>query len=340
MTQDNFIELNKHLIRYIVVSDYSKGIITNNILNYLRTLQLLGINVFIDPKHNLATDYRDFFLLKPNLKEFNMLNKTNLEYNAIQEELLNYSKKYNNSNVVVTLSENGICGYFYNKFIYKSTKKDSVTDVTGAGDTCLSILIYCYYNEIPFDTTLEMCNYFCQKAVKTVGNYIISNNDILEYNLSKLPKILNKDTLQYLISILHQMNKKIVFTNGCFDILHVGHTTYLKEARELGDVLILGINTDQSVKNNKNINRPFNSLEHRILMLQQYDFINYIISFDEKTPYELLSIIKPDFLVKGGDYKISDIIGSEFAKETLTIPFVEGFSSTKYINLLENNNNE
>ena len=135
------------------------------------------------------------------------------------------------------------------------------------------------------------------------------------------------------------LNKKIVFTNGCFDILHVGHITYLKKARELGDVLILGINTDESVKSNKNINRPFNSLHHRILMLQQYDFISYIIPFDEKTPYELLSIIKPHYLVKGGDYNVSDIIGREFAKETLTIPFCEGFSSTKYINLLENNYN-
>jgi len=335
----NHIELNKHIIRYIVVSDYSKGIITDNILNYLRSLELFGINIFIDPKRTSANDYRDFFLLKPNLKEFNMLNKTNLEYNSIQEALLNYSKLYNNSNVVVTLNENGICGYLLNNFIYKSTKKDSVIDVTGAGDTCLSILVYCYYNDIPYETTLEMCNYFCQKAVKTVGNYIISSNDISEYNLSKLPKIVTSDTLQYLIDILHEMNKKIVFTNGCFDILHVGHITYLKKARELGDVLILGINTDESVKSNKNINRPFNSLHHRILMLQQYDFISYIIPFDEKTPYELLSIIKPHYLVKGGDYNVSDIIGREFAKETLTIPFCEGFSSTKYINLLENNNN-
>lgn len=331
----NYFEVNKLVLKYVVISDYSKGIITDKILNYLRLLEKSGISVFVDPKRKTPSDYSDFFLLKPNLKEFNILNNTNVSYNQIENELKSYINKYNNTNLIVTLSENGICGLVDNNFIYKSTKKDNVIDVTGAGDTCLSVLVYCYYHNICHETTLEMCNYFCYKAVKTIGNYIISYLDILEYNMYKFPKILNNDTLDYVIDILHKMNKKIVFTNGCFDILHVGHISYLKEARKLGDVLILGINTDQSVKINKNKNRPFNNLNDRILMLEQYNFINYIIPFDEKTPHKLLSIIKPYYLVKGGDYNVSDIIGREFAKETLTIPFCEGFSSTKYINLLE-----
>ena len=130
----------------------------------------------------------------------------------------------------------------------------------------------------------------------------------------------------------------IVFTNGCFDVLHRGHVTYLAAARDLGDCLVVGLNSDASVKRLKGENRPVNSENDRALVLAALSFIDYIILFEEDTPKNLIEQVKPDILVKGGDYKIEDIVGADFVTKNggkvLTIPFVDGYSSTKIIQAL------
>ena len=130
----------------------------------------------------------------------------------------------------------------------------------------------------------------------------------------------------------------IVFTNGCFDVLHRGHVTYLATARDLGDCLVVGLNSDASVKRLKGENRPVNSENDRALVLAALSFIDYIILFEEDTPKNLIEQVKPDILVKGGDYKIEDIVGADFVTKNggkvLTIPFVDGYSSTKIIQAL------
>ncbi len=131
-------------------------------------------------------------------------------------------------------------------------------------------------------------------------------------------------------------NKRKVFTNGCFDILHRGHVEYLEKARELGDILILGLNTDASVKRLKGEMRPINSEIDRAIVLSALWCIDYIILFDEDTPFELIKSIRPDILVKGGDYKIEEVVGREFAKEVILIDFVDGYSTTNIINKMSN----
>lgn len=131
-------------------------------------------------------------------------------------------------------------------------------------------------------------------------------------------------------------NKRKVFTNGCFDILHRGHVEYLEKARELGDILILGLNTDASVKRLKGEMRPINSEMDRAIVLSALWCIDYIILFDEDTPFELIKSIRPDILVKGGDYKIEEVVGREFAKEVILIDFVDGYSTTNIINKMSN----
>lgn len=125
--------------------------------------------------------------------------------------------------------------------------------------------------------------------------------------------------------------KKIVFTNGCFDILHRGHATYLRAARDLGDLLVVGVNTDASVKRLKGENRPINNEDDRAYLLESLASVDYVIKFGENTPYELLSHIKPNILVKGGDYQINEVVGREFAQEVVLIDFVDGYSTTKTI---------
>ncbi len=134
-------------------------------------------------------------------------------------------------------------------------------------------------------------------------------------------------------------SKKIVFTNGCFDILHVGHIRYLSEAKSLGDILVIGINSDKSVKELKGPSRPINSLSDRALILSELRYVDYVVSFEEQTPLELIKIIMPDILVKGGDYTVETVVGSSevihSGGQVKLLQFHEGYSSTNYIDKIK-----
>lgn len=143
-------------------------------------------------------------------------------------------------------------------------------------------------------------------------------------------KILNRNELKDVVDRLKADNKKIVFTNGCFDIIHIGHIRYLNKAKTLGDVLVIGLNSDKSVSMIKP-KRPVNPQEQRAEVLASLETVDYITLFDEETPYELIKLLQPDVLVKGGDWKKEDIIGSDIVKETLSLPYVEGISTTGLI---------
>ena len=133
---------------------------------------------------------------------------------------------------------------------------------------------------------------------------------------------------------LQKKGKKVVFTNGCFDLIHVGHVSLFQKAKSLGDVLIVAINSDKSLANIKGPKRPLVCQKDRIKVLSALQAIDYIIIFSQNTPYEVLKQIKPDILVKGADYKIKDIIGREFVKKVYRYPFVKGKSTTNLINLI------
>lgn len=137
-----------------------------------------------------------------------------------------------------------------------------------------------------------------------------------------------------IVEKLKKENKKIVFTNGCFDLLHIGHVNLFQKAKTLGDVLIVAINSDASLAQLKGPKRPLVPQTDRTQILAALSCIDYVVVFNEQTPYELLSKLKPDILVKGGDYKIEDIVGKEFVKEVYRYPLVEGKSTTKLIKLI------
>jgi len=146
----------------------------------------------------------------------------------------------------------------------------------------------------------------------------------------------NLNDLEKYLHIWRFKNYKIVFTNGCFDILHRGHLEYLIEASKLGDILILGLNTDNSIRRLKGEGRPIQDQKTRALLLAAYYFIDAIVFFDEDTPLELIKFIRPDILVKGGDYKKEEIVGYDFVTsyggDVIILPYVEGYSTTKIIN--------
>jgi D-beta-D-heptose 7-phosphate kinase/D-beta-D-heptose 1-phosphate adenosyltransferase len=148
-------------------------------------------------------------------------------------------------------------------------------------------------------------------------------------------KIVNIKELKKILAIKKKQNKIIAFTNGCFDLLHYGHIKYLNRAKELADILIVGINTDASVKKIKGKKRPITSLKQRMEIIAGLEAVDYVISFSETTPYNLIKIIKPDILIKGGDWKRKDIVGKDIVEayggKVITIPYIKGISTTNII---------
>ncbi|MBS1637724.1 MAG: D-glycero-beta-D-manno-heptose 1-phosphate adenylyltransferase [Bacteroidetes bacterium] len=162
----------------------------------------------------------------------------------------------------------------------------------------------------------------------------------MSFHSKALQKLHTRESLAKWLHIWRFQGKKVVFTNGCFDILHLGHVDYLTRTRDLGNVLVLGLNSDSSVKRlGKSPERPINSEQARAAVLGAMECIDAIIIFDEDTPYELIRFVQPDVLVKGSDYKAEDIVGYDIVKanggEVVTIPFVEGYSTTKLIEKLK-----
>jgi rfaE bifunctional protein nucleotidyltransferase chain/domain len=147
--------------------------------------------------------------------------------------------------------------------------------------------------------------------------------------------IIDRQKLLSLIQKLKTEGKSIIFTNGCFDILHSGHIDYLKRTKELGDILIIGINSDESVKKIKQQNRPINKLLDRMIILDSIKYVDYVVPFNEETPEHLIKIIKPDILTKGGDWNKKDVVGSDFVKsyggKVVIIPYIKGKSTTNTI---------
>jgi rfaE bifunctional protein nucleotidyltransferase chain/domain len=143
-------------------------------------------------------------------------------------------------------------------------------------------------------------------------------------------KIVNWNELKQHVERLRTEGKKLVFTNGCFDILHAGHIRYLKEAKALGDILIVGLNSDKSVSAIKP-GRPVNPQDQRAEVLSSLEMVDYVTLFDAETPYELIKLLQPDILVKGGDWKKENIVGSDIAKETYSLPYIQGISTTEII---------
>lgn len=142
--------------------------------------------------------------------------------------------------------------------------------------------------------------------------------------------------------------RTIVFTNGCFDIIHSGHISYLRESRQLGDLLVVGLNSDKSVKLLKGANRPINRQEDRAMVLEAMDFVDYIVIFDEDTPFNIITLLKPDVYTKAGDYSLENMIGPGLGVEVITnyggtvklMPFIRGYSSTNVINRIKGGNND
>jgi D-beta-D-heptose 7-phosphate kinase / D-beta-D-heptose 1-phosphate adenosyltransferase len=328
----------------ILLSDYGKGLLTKKFTqSIIKLANKKSIKVLVDPKGLNYSKYNGAYLLTPNKQEASNATKIEIRDDQSLQSAIKTLKTLCQLEVsVITLSENGIA-IFDNNFRQYSTSNREVFDVTGAGDTVLASLGFAISCSCNIDDSVKFANLAAGVVVGKIGSATASINEIINYesviNKSSSKKFI-KDTSE-IIRISKELksnNNKIIFTNGCFDLIHFGHVKYLEDAKKYGDVLIVGLNSDSSVKKLKGDNRPINNQSDRALILAALEVVDYVVIFDDDTPHDLIKKIKPDVLVKGGDYKGKKVSGANFSKELKLIDFIEGRSTSNLIEKINNFN--
>ena len=290
-----------------ILSDYNKGTLSNS-QSLIDLFQ--GRPTLVDPKRTFD-NYCGAYLIKPNEKEFrefvcDFKNKEQLIFNAqlslIQNDI---------ENMLVTLGENGmILVKKDGSYIEFPAKKVDVYDVTGAGDVVIATIAYGLSKKMSLKNSIELAINAAAVAVSKTGTYIVNKKDL-------------KDNGQ-----------KLVFTNGCFDIIHPGHIKLLQQAKSLGDKLIVGLNSDDSIRRIKR--EPTNTQEARKAVLSAIGCVDEVIIFDDDTPYDLIKRLHPDVLVKGGDYTVDNVVGCDLVNEVVIIPTLDTYSTTNIMEKIRN----
>lgn len=327
----------------IILSDYAKGVLTPSLTQkIIKLANQRNVFIFADPKGDDYSKYKGATLITPNLKEAQKA--TGLKILSSDEHSLLKGLQQLNEHCqlrypLITLSEDGIA-LLYNDTVHKiPTITKEVYDVTGAGDTVIAALAFvlCFSEDII--KAAQFANAAAAVVVSKIGSATANLLEIRHYAhvSNNTGKHVLYENLENLVKNLRDDSKKIVWTNGCFDILHYGHVSYLQEARSFGDVLIVGINSDDSVRKLKGETRPINTLADRLGILCALSAVDFVISFDEETPFELIRIVKPDILVKGEDYQGHEIIGSEFAQQVRFAKLKVGRSTTAIIKSIKEN---
>ena len=293
--------------------------------------------MLVDPKGADWTKYSGCTFITPNLKE--MCEAAHETVPNDDEPVLRLArdaaKTYNIKNVVVTRSEKGMTLAGQNGLVINApaTALD-VFDVSGAGDTVAATLLAGAAGGLDLSDAVYMANRAAGIVVGKVGTYPVHRDELLKDLLAEQRKdgygyrTLSWQEIESLANTWRACGEKIVFTNGCFDILHVGHVSYLEQAARLGKHLIVGLNTDASVKRLKGPTRPLNHELDRARVLSALACVDAVVLFGEDTPTELIKRIRPDILVKGGDYKPEEVAGREYAGEVQIIKFEDGYSTT------------
>lgn len=291
----------------LIISDYAKGSVTDKASQLLiSNAKTRNIPIIVDPKGTNYEKYKGATICTPNVKELCEVLNTKIE---TEEDIKKYGqslcKKINLDTLVLTRSEKGISTINKNgeKFDYPAVSKE-VTDVSGAGDTVVATVSLLLGLKYSLDHICQISNLAAGIVVSKFGTATVSLNELIcsicdsgEFKFQEL------STLKYIVQNLKDKGKNIVFTNGCFDMLHVGHLSSFKEAKKYGDILIVAVNSDRSVKENKGDLRPIICENDRIEMLCALDCVDYVVLMDDKTPENIIKELRPDICIKGEDWK-------------------------------------
>lgn len=341
-TQNISTEMSNKILNYvkekkginaIILSDYNKGLLTTHLCKeIIHYANENTIYTFVDPKIQNVEKYQNCFCFKPNLLECKTITEDN--NNNVKNMLEIIKQKINCKNIIITCGENGI---YMNDISNHITHKNkiNVIDVTGAGDIVLTILAYIYLLKKDLYLACSIANCIAGKSVQTIGNYNINKAEIVDCLNELLP--LNKIVYDYEtnkiqnIKIVNQ-NKKIVFTNGCFDILHSAHIKILQFSKKQGDILVVGLNSNESIKRLKGEKRPINDIEERTSILSLFDFIDYIIVFNDDTPYKIIDLLRPNIIIKGSDYEKTNVVGANLVDDVILFDYISNKSTSLIIN--------
>ena len=342
-------ETEKKLIQYIsqilpsmdgvVCSDYQKGILTEKVIHsIMHRAKKAKKSVIVDPKSSDFALYKDATVITPNLKEVDrsvpikITDKESL--NRAAEYLLNLTRS---KALLITEGKDGMT-LFQSKEKPTSipTVAKEVFDVTGAGDTVISVFSMAVFVGFDFKEAALLSNMAASIVVGKVGTAVVTLNEINEFLHEEMLRtshtVLELEELKKIVGLAKSTDKKVVFTNGCFDIIHGGHIEFLQKAKSLGDILVVGLNTDNSVRDLKGEGRHIKTEQERANILSALKFIDYITLFNEVTPEKLIREIRPDILVKGDDYKIDEVVGREivegYGAHVKLIPILKGHSTT------------
>jgi len=325
----------------VLLSDYGKGVLT-----YQLTKSIISVanennkKVLVDPKGSDYSKYKGAYLLTPNKKEAGEATKISIkDKDSLNKAIIKLKEECDLNISIVTLSDKGIAVYDNDFRIYPTANRE-VFDVTGAGDTVLASLGFSLSCGFPIDNAIEFSNLAAGVVVAKIGSSTASIDEIIEYesNKTKLRSIKNVKSIgeiQKIVEDSKSIGKKIVFTNGCFDLIHTGHIKYLETSKSFGDILIVGINSDRSVSSLKGPSRPINSEDERAHIIAALESVDYVVIFDEEDPYNLIKSLKPHILTKGSDYDIEEVVGHDLVDELKLVDFIEGKSTSQLVNEIQ-----
>lgn len=331
----------------VVFSDYNKGSLAA-VSEMITIARAKGKAVLVDPKSKDLARYRGASVITPNKKEFieaGGMVADELQIQQSAREILNHSGI---EAMLLTRSEQGMSVITHDEKVDMPAQVLEVADVTGAGDTVIATLAVMLAAGLPLPEAAKVANIAAGIVVAKLGAATVSPEEL--YRAANKLLFASReahyqtpfDDVMRHIEFARMSGERIVFTNGCFDILHAGHVRYLEQAKALGDRLVVGINNDASVARLKGASRPVNSLEERATVLTGLASVDWVIPFGEQqgdayddTPFRLIEHIQPDVLVKGGDYTIDNIVGAKLVQDNggqvAVIEFVEGCSTTRII---------
>jgi len=338
----DWIETNAAGFNAFLLSDYLKGALTPGVIaTALTAARRRGIPALIDPKGTDFSRYNGATILTPNRREAEAASGIAIRDAAsLERAAATIMERVGLEHLLITRSEEGMSLFSRTaEPVHIPTVAREVFDVSGAGDTVIAALAAGMAAGAGIVEAARLANIAAGIAVSKLGTSTVTPAEII--NAVSLAasdrdaKIKNRDVLAVLIEAEKSRGKKIVFTNGCFDLLHAGHVKYLQKARNLGDLLVLGLNSDASVRRLKGEKRPLIGEDERAHILSALDCVDYVVIFDEDTPIELISALKPHILVKGGDYTPEGVVGKDLVESyggrVELVSFVDGKSTTNII---------
>ncbi|WP_456407992.1 bifunctional D-glycero-beta-D-manno-heptose-7-phosphate kinase/D-glycero-beta-D-manno-heptose 1-phosphate adenylyltransferase HldE [Thiolapillus sp.] len=326
----------------VVLSDYGKGTLADP-QAWIQPARSAGLQVLVDPKGRDFSRYRGASLITPNLAEFEAVAGACVGNAALEAAALGLIADCELEHLLITRGEQGMSLAGKSGDIHHlPTRAQEVFDVTGAGDTVIATLAVAMAAGQPVEAATALANLAAGIVVGKLGTASVSATELqqglLEQRLAE-HGVVTEDDLMALVKAARDRGERIVFTNGCFDLLHAGHVTYLEQASKLGDRLVVAVNVDATVRELKGPQRPVNPLQNRMHVLAALGFVDWVLPFAEETPERLICRLKPDLLVKGGDNDPDSIPGAacvrEAGGEVRVLTYIEGVSTTSIVDSIK-----